>query len=326
MAKHKKKRVVFSSKKYLILSVIIFLLLIFIIIVGFILYELGYEEGIEEKRKAYLANIEALKKREHDVLQKYLEKKPSEIEDYEKNMPASMPVLLSSSSSSMATSSSIGLASLEKPKLIIIIDDVAYKYQVKALKSLNLTLNLSFFPSSSTHPFTPKYAKECRHYMIHLPLQATHYLNEEEHTLKIHSSKEEIERVIAKIREEFPAAKFINNHTGSRFTSSYKAMKRLIKVLRKYGFIFVDSKTTPYSKVAKVVKEFGDPYIARNIFLDNKPDIAYIQNQLKKAVHIAKKQGLAIAIGHPRKATIKALAKSKEILKEVQLIYIDEYY
>ncbi len=329
MIKRKKKsskKKVFTSKKYLFLSIAIIVLLVSIIVVGMILYELGYEEGLEEKKKIYHSNIEALKQREHEVLQKYLETKPSEIADYEKNAPssASFSSMVSSFSSFASSSSTATIA--KKPQLIIIIDDVAYAYQVKALQKLDLKLNLSFFPSSSDHPFTPKYAKKCSHYMIHLPLQANHYRNEEEHTLKITSSKKEIEDVIAKIRDEFPTARFINNHTGSKFTSNYKAMKRLEKVLKKYGFIFVDSRTTPHSQVAKVVKEFGDPYIARNIFLDNEANVKYIAKQIKKAVHFAKRKGLAIAIGHPRPATIKALAKSKGILKEVKLIYIDEYY
>ena len=316
-----------TSKKYLILSVLIGILLILIAVFGFILYHLGYESCVKEAKSSAYTRMQALKKKEHEALQKYLESKPSEIEDYEKNAASSsIASSISQASSSSQQSSKAKLAKIKKPKLIIIIDDVAYGYQVKALKNLGLKLNLSFFPPSSRHRYTPKYAKTLYHYMIHLPLEANHYYNEEEVTLRVHSSTKEMEKFIAKIRKNFPRAKFINNHTGSKFTANYTAIKRLVRVLRKYGFIFVDSRTTPYTQVAKVMREFGYPYIARNIFLDNEANVSYIQNQLKKAIHIAKRKGIAIAIGHPREATIKALAKSKAILKEVQLIYIDEYY
>ena len=331
MARRKRKtKKRLSSKKYLILSVLIFVILFFMAVFGFFLYHLGYETCVQEVKAHAYTSMQALKKREYEVLRKYLDNKPSEIEDYEKNI-----VLSSASSQSRGSSSSSYNSSKpnkpkvvenKKPKLIIIIDDVAFNYQVRLLKNLGLKLNLSFFPLSSRHRNTAKFARKCRHYMIHLPLEANHYFNEEEVTLKVDSSTKEMERFIAKIRKDFPRAKFINNHTGSKFTANYAAMKRLVRVLRKYGFIFVDSRTTPHSQVARVMREFGYPYIARNIFLDNEANVSYIQNQLKKAIRIAKRKGIAIAIGHPRKATIKALAKSKAILKEVQLIYIDEYY
>jgi len=66
--------------------------------------------------------------------------------------------------------------------------------------------------------------------------------------------------------------------------------------------------------------------LARDIFLDNIADIGYIKNQLKKAVKLAKKHGYAIAIGHPHSTTFKALATSGTILKDVDIVYIDELY
>ena len=36
-----------------------------------------------------------------------------------------------------------------------------------------------------------------------------------------------------------------------------------------------------------------------HVFIDNEENYQYIQNQLKQAIEIAKKQGYAIAIGHP---------------------------
>ena len=63
---------------------------------------------------------------------------------------------------------------------------------------------------------------------------------------------------------------------------------------------------------------------SRNIFLDNKEDSEYIKNQLKKAVKIARKRGYAIAIGHPHKITLTTLKNAKNILKNVQVVYIDE--
>ncbi len=66
------------------------------------------------------------------------------------------------------------------------------------------------------------------------------------------------------------------------------------------------------------------PYIVRNTFIDNDRDFKSIQNQLKKAIDIAKKQGYAIAIGHPHTVTLEVLKDSKSLFKEVEPIFINQ--
>ena len=53
--------------------------------------------------------------------------------------------------------------------------------------------------------------------------------------------------------------------------------------------------------------------------------IYYKNKEIKKGIAIAKRKGLAIIIGHPHPTTFKALEIAKKtILKEVNLLYIDE--
>lgn len=212
----------------------------------------------------------------------------------------------------------------KKPKLVIIIDDVSFSHQIEDIKKLNLDLTMSFLPPNSIHPRTSHLAKNIDDYMVHLPLEALKYPKEEDHTLNIDDSEDKIEARIKQIREWFPNAKYINNHTGSKFTANKQALRKLFKVLEKYNFQFIDSRTTPETKVKFITKEFNLEYIRRDIFLDNKADIEYIKGQLKKAITKAKRKGIAIVIAHPRKTTIKALANSSELLSEVELININK--
>ena len=209
------------------------------------------------------------------------------------------------------------------PKLAIIIDDMSNKAQVKSLKELDLKLTPSFFPA---HKDTPKLALEFEFFMVHLPLAALHYDKAEPDTLNINDSEEKILSKIRQIKKDFKGLKFINNHTGSLFTSNEEAMRKLFKAFKKEGFIFVDSKTTKNSKALKLAKEFEQEYIKRDVFLDNEDNIEYIKNQLQNAVNLAHKKGFAIAIAHPRKNTFKALKQSKELLKSVKLVYLSEIY
>ncbi|HEA8087410.1 TPA: divergent polysaccharide deacetylase family protein [Campylobacter coli] len=214
----------------------------------------------------------------------------------------------------------------KQARLAIIIDDMANISQVKALQALNLKVNPSFFPSDKNHIDTPKLALKFDFYMVHLPLAAINYAKPELDTLNPNDTQERIFKKIKQIKKDFKDLKFINNHTGSLFTSNEEAMKKLYKAFEKEGLIFVDSKTIASSKAPKVAKALGQIYIQRDVFLDNQDDVAYIKKQLMDAVKLAKKKGFAIAIGHPRKNTFKALEQSKDLLDSVELVYLSEIY
>ena len=49
------------------------------------------------------------------------------------------------------------------------------------------------------------------------------------------------------------------------------------------------------------------PVAERNVFIDNDNKVASINKQLAEVEAVAQRQGYAVAIGHPREATIKAL-------------------
>ncbi len=215
---------------------------------------------------------------------------------------------------------------IKQARLAIIIDDMANISQVKALQALNLKVNPSFFPSDKNHIDTPKLALKFDFYMVHLPLAAINYAKPELDTLNPNDSQERIFKKIKQIKKDFKDLKFINNHTGSLFTSNEEAMKKLYKAFEKEGLIFVDSKTIASSKASKVAKALGQIYIQRDVFLDNQDDVVYIKKQLMDAVKLANKKGFAIAIGHPRKNTFKALEQSKDLLESVELVYLSEIY
>ncbi|EAI4627905.1 divergent polysaccharide deacetylase family protein [Campylobacter coli] len=220
----------------------------------------------------------------------------------------------------------MNLSKTKQARLAIIIDDMANISQVRALQALKLKLIPSFFPPDKNHIDTPKLALKFDFYMVHLPLAAMNYTKPELDTLNPSNSEKRIFKKIQQVKKDFKDLKFINNHTGSLFTSDEKAMKKLYKAFEKEELIFVDSKTIASSKAPKVAKALGQIYIQRDVFLDNRDDVAYIKNQLIEAVRLAKQKGFAIAIGHPRKNTFKALEQSKDLLKSVELVYLSEIY
>ena len=213
-----------------------------------------------------------------------------------------------------------------KPKLAIIIDDVSTKRHIKYIKSVGIPLTMSFLPPSKARPNSAKLASHEKIYMVHLPMEAFNFHAEEDVTLRVSDSASEINNIIKHIKKIFPRVKYLNNHTGSKFTADENAMNKLIYALNKYHINFIDSRTTGKTKAKKVMQSFGLRYVARDVFLDHKPDKASIKKAIKKAIRVAKLHGTAIAIGHPHANTLRALYESKALFKDVELVYINRLY
>jgi len=215
---------------------------------------------------------------------------------------------------------------ISKPKLAIIIDDVQTARDVRAIKSLNLPLTMSFLPPRPGRPNSAKLAAKESFYMVHLPLEAMHFNANEPNTLRTTDTQSEIDKRVTFIKKEFPRVHYINNHTGSKFTADKAAMERLIRALNANDIYFIDSRTIGSTKVPLVEKEFGLRYVARDVFLDHHMDKAYVLGQIKEAVRVAKARGHAIAIGHPHKNTLEAIYESKALFKDVDLVLVKDIY
>lgn len=214
----------------------------------------------------------------------------------------------------------------KKPLLAIIIDDVSTFTQVELIKKIKLKITPSIFPVSTNTPNTAQIANKFSFYMIHLPMSAINYKNEEPNTMHITDSKDLMLKRIKKIKKDFPKLKFLNNHTGSEFTSNTQALDKLMSILKSQDIVLLDSKTIAKSKVKDISKKYNMPYLSRDVFLDNIHSEIEIKTQLKDAINIAKKRGYAIAIGHPHDITLKTINKNIDMLKDVEVVYVDRLY
>ena len=212
-----------------------------------------------------------------------------------------------------------------KPKLVIIIDDVVSKSQKDKILNIGYPITMAFLPPNGVQKESAIIAQNLPFHMIHFPMQASkNFKNIEIDTLNISDSYETIEARVKQLRVLYPNATYTNNHTGSVFTENYEAMDKLFRALKKYNFIFVDSRTTPNSVAKELSIKYQMPYIVRDTFLDNDRSFTAIQNQLKDAIRVAKKQGFAIAIGHPYEVTFQVLKESKHLLNDVEPIFLNK--
>lgn len=213
------------------------------------------------------------------------------------------------------------------PKLAIIMDDISTNAQASELKKLSIKVTPSIFPPEKQHPKSAWLAKDFSVYMVHLPLQALNYTNEKANTLRTGDSKEKISQRIKDIKKDFKGVKYINNHTGSGFTSDFKSTLALLDELKNSEIYFIDSLTTNKSTVLDASKKLGLKYAYRDVFLDNEQNVSKILKMINNAVAVAKKDGVAIAICHPYKSTFEALKiAQKDAFKGVEVVYVDKIY
>ncbi len=293
-----------------------------------------YKTHETESKKKLLEDLSKIKTEKHQEKKESVKKKVPKIEKQTSTKPLlqeeakDVKIVIKEEVPKVTIAKNIMLADkTQKPKLAIIIDDISTKRQLKNIQATGIKMTPSIFPPSERSMTSHTLAVGLEHYMIHLPMESgSAQFNKQYKTLITTFSKEEIEARVKEIRTLFPTARYINNHTGSVFTDDYVAMQTLYTALRKEGFVFVDSRTIASTKVPKITEEFGDAYVARDVFIHKEHNVPYIHRQLQKAVKMAKKRGYAIAIGHPHKMTLKALSSAVSIFNDVELVYIDELY
>ncbi|MBR7118020.1 MAG: divergent polysaccharide deacetylase family protein [Helicobacteraceae bacterium] len=209
-----------------------------------------------------------------------------------------------------------------KPKIVIIIDDILNIKQLNDIKSIDLKLTPPIFPNNNINMINA--TNKLDFFMIHLPLEAKKYTDELD-TIKIGDSIGRIRKKIQSIKSSMPSVKYINNHTGSKFTANKKSVETLLSVLDDNEIKFVDSRTTPDTKLNEIAKEQNRLILHRDIFIDNSLELNALNKQIAEGVKIAKKRGYAILIAHPHKETLHALKLAKDnIFKDVDVIYLNE--
>ncbi len=202
-----------------------------------------------------------------------------------------------------------------KGKIAIVIDDFGYSEneEIKNILNAHFPLTIAILPglakSKALHQMATEAGKEK---IIHLPMEAIDEKVEyTDYTLYTNMSEEEVRQRVRKAMIDFPGAKGINNHMGSKATQDKRLIKIVCEELKKNNFYFIDSKTTSKSIAFTTAKEMNLPSIENNIFLerDRNDDEEYLRKKLTALGKIAEKQGYALAIGHPYKNTIDVLLK-----------------
>jgi len=212
------------------------------------------------------------------------------------------------------------------PRLAVIIDDMGQSLG-KARKLLHIMgsdLTWSILPfSAKTREVVQLAADNGLEYLLHVPMEPKGYpqVDPGPGGIMVDMSPDQIRAILTNDLDQIPGAVGANNHMGSRFTEDIPGMHVVLQEIKSRGLFFMDSLTSPHSKVKVIAQEMHIPVAFRDVFLDNRQDVEEILGQLRKAERLALRMGQAVAIGHPYPETLTALAKwSKERDSGVELV------
>ncbi|QIZ82947.1 divergent polysaccharide deacetylase family protein [Bermanella marisrubri] len=194
-------------------------------------------------------------------------------------------------------------------QLAIIIDDIGNSWQ-KGLDAIALPGNITFavMPHRKhSIQLAERAGRLGKEVMLHAPMAT---MNNRE--LGAGALHENLGEKLFKLRLRFaidniPYVRGINNHMGSRLTTSTNAMGWVMDVLKEKQLFFVDSRTHANSIAFEQAQQYGLASAKRDVFLDHERTLDAVHRQFKLAVTIAKEYGNAIAIGHPHNVTLRYL-------------------
>ncbi len=196
------------------------------------------------------------------------------------------------------------------PELALIIDDCGQWLSTeRGFIALPIPLTLSVLPDVRyTRLIADEAAAAGKGVMLHLPMETISGLNPGPGKVTTEMTDSQIVSQVDDDLAQVPLAQGVNNHEGSRATQDTRVMRDVAETLARHGkLFFVDSMTIGDSVAGREARAAGLPTGSRDVFIDNRADVAATERQLLDAAAIARRNGSAIAIGHPRPTTLVAV-------------------
>jgi polysaccharide deacetylase 2 family uncharacterized protein YibQ len=219
--------------------------------------------------------------------------------------------------------------SVAQPVVAIIIDDLG-----NSLEEGQQTIALPGPVACAILPHT-KFSKQIaelahadgKPVMLHLPMESGRDMPLGPGGITLDMTQKEIQDTVRDDLASIPHLAGVNNHEGSLITQHPGDMAWIMQVLAQTpGLFYVDSYTAVDSVAYGVAREYGVPAARRNVFLDDTNTDAAVEFQFQRLLKLARKDGFALAIGHPRPATLAVLAHELPLLsaQRIRLVSVAE--
>ena len=193
--------------------------------------------------------------------------------------------------------------------IALVIDDLGRSLaDLDTLSRLNIPLSYAVLPfESKTSAVVEELTRRRAEILCHLPMDPGTGADPGLGALTLDMSRAELRHAVQAALQAVPGARGVNNHMGSRMSEDTRSIEIILKVLSRENLFYLDSRTSAKSQGYKVARKLGVPVAERQVFLDDDLSPSSIRRQFGYLKELAKKNGKAIAIGHPHKETLAVL-------------------
>lgn len=200
----------------------------------------------------------------------------------------------------------------EPGSIALILDDVGFDHQpLASAMRIDPHLDFSILPNAANAAaFAETLHRNGFEVLCHLPMEPLDYPRESPGAKAIMISMDD-DRIAELTREDIaavPHAAGVNNHMGSRATRDPRVMAKVLGALPP-GMFFIDSRTTTGSVGERLAHEMNIRTGSRHVFLDDVQSEAAVRQQLASLAAAARRDGVAIGIGHMYPVTIRVLTE-----------------
>ena len=199
-----------------------------------------------------------------------------------------------------------------QPMIAIVIDDMGLD-RVRSRQTVELPgpLTFAYLAYAGDLATQTRSAREAGHeLLVHVPMEPKSGTTDPgPNALLTGLETAELERRIAWNLSQFDGYIGINNHMGSKVTSDRSSMQALMEELAQRELLFLDSRTSAETVAFAEASKAGIPALRRDVFIDHDPSPVAVRASLLEVENLARRQGYAIAIGHPKDSTISALSE-----------------
>ncbi len=217
-----------------------------------------------------------------------------------------------------------------RPRIAIIIDDLGYQLGA-GRRALALPGPIAFAVLPET-PYGRRLAmlanEAGREVLLHLPLEAVNHEGPAEPGgITLDMSRGAFRATFADAIATVPFAVGVSSHRGSLLTRHPGHMAWLMEEIRaREDLFFIDSYTTHESIALQVAREEGVSATRRDVFLDHERTVEAVSREFGRLKKKARRQGHAVAIGHPFPETLEVLEQQLPLLEDegFELVTIGE--
>ena len=216
-----------------------------------------------------------------------------------------------------------------KVRIALLFDDFGYCNDASLLQAfftgIDVPFSIAIIPGTTYGTEIAELAyKNDKEILVHMPMEPQgEYANDYEWLVCQDMSGEEIRRSVREAIASVPHAKGLNNHMGSLVTTREELMTPVLKAVQERGLYFVDSRTTSSSIAYTRARELNVRATYNCVFLDNKKEAAYIENQFEQLVSLALEQGWALGLGHCHPVTASAVSNAIRSHNTAKIRYVN---